>query len=359
MRAVWYDTFGGPASVREVPSPRPAPHGALVEVAATGVCRSDWHAWQGHDSDVRLPHVGGHEFAGVVVEVGADVRGFAPGQRVTAPFVHACGRCAQCARGDHQICARQTQPGFTGWGSFAEYVLVDHADVNLVLLPDALEFTTAAGLGCRFGTAYRAVLRQGRVGAGDWVAVHGCGGAGLSAVEVAVAAGARVVAVDVSAATLDLARALGAEEVVDASVDPAPAAVASVVHDLTGGGARVSLDCLGSPPTCAASVLGLARGGRHVQVGLLPGGPTPVPMDRVVAYELDVVGSHGLAAHEYPAMLGLVATGRLRPDRLVGTLIDLADIPDALSAMSPGGSPGGTRGGPPGPGMTVAVLSKA
>ncbi|GAA2754974.1 alcohol dehydrogenase catalytic domain-containing protein [Actinopolymorpha rutila] len=354
MRAVWYDTFGGPVSVREVPSPRPAPHEAVVEVAATGVCRSDWHAWQGHDPDVSLPHVGGHEFAGVVAEVGAEVRGFRPGQRVTAPFVHACGRCAQCARGDHQICARQTQPGFTRWGSFAEYVVVDHADVNLVLLPDALEFTTAAGLGCRFGTAYRAVLRQGRVGAGDWVAVHGCGGAGLSAVEVAVAAGARVVAVDVSAAALDLARALGAAEVVDASIDPEPAAVASVVHDLTDGGARVSLDCLGSPATCAASVLGLARGGRHVQVGLLHGGATPVPMDRVVAYELDVVGSHGLPAHEYPAMLGLVTAGRLRPDRLVGKLIDLADVPNALAAMSPNGP----RLGLPGAGMTVAVLSQ-
>ena len=198
MRALFFDTFGGPLRVERVADPAPRPDGVVVRVAASGICRSDWHAWQGHDPDVVLPHVPGHELAGTVAAVGADVRGWAVGDRVTAPFVNACGRCDQCAAGEHQVCARQTQPGFTQWGSMAEYVALDVADVNLVAVPDGLHLTTAAALGCRYATAFRAVTRVGRVAPGQWVAVHGCGGVGLSAVQIAVAAGARVIAVDIA-----------------------------------------------------------------------------------------------------------------------------------------------------------------
>ena len=218
------------------------------------------------------------------------------------PFVCACGSCPSCLAGDHQVCDRQTQPGFTGWGSFAELVALDHADVNLVALPDELDAVTAAALGCRFATAFRAVVHQGRVRPGDWVAVHGCGGVGLSAVMVAVAAGARVVAVDVTAGALELAGRFGAAELVDASTTDAARAVRAV----TGGGAAVSLDALGSHPTAAASVRSLAKRGRHVQVGLLPPdlGQPSMPMARVIAHELEIVGSHGMAAHDYPGDAG-------------------------------------------------------
>lgn len=233
MRAVVFEKFGERAEVREVPDPAPAPHGVVVRVEATGLCRSDWHGWMGHDPDIRLPHVPGHELAGVVEAVGADVQDRRPGDRVTVPFVCACGTCASCAAGDHQVCERQTQPGFTHWGSFAEYVALDHAAVNLVDVPDELSFATAAGLGCRFATAFRAVVAQGRVAAGEWVAVHGCGGVGLSAVMIAAASGARVVAVDVSPAALDLARTFGAAHCLNASEVPD---VAAAVRELTGGG---------------------------------------------------------------------------------------------------------------------------
>ncbi|MGP4012786.1 alcohol dehydrogenase catalytic domain-containing protein, partial [Streptomyces sp. 4N124] len=199
MRAVMFERYGQPAEVRnDAPDPTPAPHGVLVRVEATGLCRSDWHGWQGHDEDITLPHVPGHELAGVVEAVGDRVTAWRPGDRVTVPFVCACGTCASCAAGDQQVCERQTQPGFTHWGSFAEYVALDHADVNLVAVPDGMSFATAASLGCRFATAFRAVVQQGRVAAGEWVAVHGCGGVGLSAVMIAAASGARVIAVDVS-----------------------------------------------------------------------------------------------------------------------------------------------------------------
>ncbi|MFE9306330.1 zinc-dependent alcohol dehydrogenase family protein [Streptomyces sp. NPDC088353] len=342
MRAVVFERYGERAEVREVADPRPAEHGVVVRVEATGLCRSDWHGWQGHDPDVALPHVPGHELAGTVEEVGPRVTRWRPGDRVTVPFVCACGTCPACAAGDQQVCERQTQPGFTHWGSFAQYVALDHADVNLVAVPEGLSFATAASLGCRFATAYRAVVQQGRAAAGDWVAVHGCGGVGLSAVMIAAAAGARVVAVDVSARALDLARRFGAAQCVDASdVED----TAERVRELTGGGAHLSLDALGSPATCAASVNGLRRRGRHVQVGLLPSatGTTPVPMARAIALELELLGSHGMAAHAYPEMLELVRAGVLRPDLLVTSAIPLAAVPDALAAM----------GTAPGSGVTV------
>ncbi|MFC9684022.1 zinc-dependent alcohol dehydrogenase family protein [Streptomyces sp. NPDC056948] len=337
MRAVVFERYGETAEVREVADPEPAEHGVVVRVEATGLCRSDWHGWQGHDPDIALPHVPGHELAGVVEAVGARVTGWRPGDRVTVPFICACGTCPSCAAGDHQVCERQTQPGFTHWGSFAQYVALDHADVNLVALPGELSFATAASLGCRFATAYRAVVRQGRVAAGEWVAVHGCGGVGLSAVMIAAASGARVVAVDVSARALDLARRFGAAQCLDATAVPDTAAA---VRDLTGGGAHLSLDALGSPATCAASVNGLRRRGRHVQVGLLPSptGTTPVPMARAIALELELLGSHGMAAHGYPPMLELVRGGVLRPDLLVTSTITLDEVPAALAAM--GTAPG-------------------
>ncbi|SNS85141.1 alcohol dehydrogenase [Geodermatophilus pulveris] len=331
MRALVFETFGGPLTVQEVPAPDPAPGGVVLRVGATGVCRSDWHAWQGHDPDVVLPHVPGHELAGTVAAVGAGVRRWRAGDRVTVPFVNACGRCAQCAAGEHQVCDRQTQPGFAHWGSMAQYVALDAADVNLVALPAGLDDATAAALGCRVATAFRAVVQVARVRPGEWVAVHGCGGVGLSAVQVALAAGARVVAVDVSPAARALAADLGAEHALDG-----PAAI----PELTGGGAHVSLDAAGAVAACEDSVRCLRPRGRHVQVGLLPPaqGRPAVPMDLVVARELQVLGSHGMAAHAYPELLGLVAAGRLRPQALVTRELGLDEAGAALAAV--GRAPG-------------------
>jgi len=340
MRAVVFDDFGRRPEVRTVDDPTPSPRGVVIRVEATGLCRSDWHGWMGHDPDIRLPHVPGHELAGTIEEIGPDVLNWRPGRRVTVPFVCACGRCAACADGAQQVCERQTQPGFTHWGSFAEYVAVENADVNLVGIRNELPFTTAASLGCRFATAFRAVVTQGRVAPGEWVAVHGCGGVGLSAVMIAAACGARVVAVDISARALALASRFGAAVCVDAS--STLGSVAEAVADATGGGAHVSVDALGSPRTCAASVGSLRRHGRHVQIGLLPpaAGNPMLPMDRVIALELQLLGSHGMAAHAYGPMMEMVDAGTLRPDRLVTDVIGLDAVPEALSAL-----PSAAKGG--------------
>jgi alcohol dehydrogenase len=336
MRAVVYDHFGVPPIVTDIDDPQPPRHGAAIKVEATGVCRSDWHGWRGHDPDITLPHVPGHEFAGTVAEIGPDVRAIAPGTRVTAPFVCGCGTCATCRAGDHQVCPNQTQPGFTHAGSFAEYVVVHQADVNLVPLPDDIDAITAAGLGCRFATAYRAIVAHGRVKEGDWVAVHGCGGVGLAAVMIAAAHGAQVVAVDVSPDALALAREFGAVHILT------PPAAAEIVERT--GGVHVSIDALGRAATFADAVAGLRRRGRHVQVGLLVGDDArpQVDMSTVIGHELEIVGSHGMAAHDYPAMLAEIAQGRLDPRRLVKNVISLDEAPAALTAMSRGGPPGTT-----------------
>jgi len=309
MKALVYDAIGGPLEYRDIAEPGCPPGGAVVEVRATGVCRSDWHAWRGRDP-VSLPHVPGHEFAGVVAA--SDAEGFAVGDRVTAPFVNGCGVCDYCRSGNAQICPDQTQPGFTHLGSFAERVVVRAAATNLVHLPDEIDFVGAAALGCRFATAFRA-LRGGPWGT---VAVFGCGGVGLSVVMIAVAMGARVIAVDPSPAALAAAVDLGA--VVDTPED-----------------VDVAIDAYGSAVTATASVRSVRPGGRHVQVGLMLGqdARAPLPWDLVVARELTVVGSHGMAAVDYPPMIDLVVGGRLDPRRLVREIIPLEDAGTALMAM--------------------------
>jgi alcohol dehydrogenase len=329
MRAAVLHAFHEPLSLEEVPEPRLPPDGALVEVRATGLCRSDWHGWMGHDDSIALPHVPGHEFAGVVAEVGPEVRGIRPGDRVTAPFCCGCGACEPCRLGHTQICERDYQPGFTGWGSFAERVLVPIADLNCVPLPGELAFEAAAALGCRFMTAFAAVGERGRVRAGDWLAVHGCGGVGLSAIMLGRALGARVIAVDVAPGPLERARELGAEHALEARD-----AVAGI-RELTGGGAHVSIDAIGSAATAAASVRCLRRRGRHVQVGLLAGDEREprIPMAELISRELEIAGVHGMPVRGYPALLRLVASGAVDPARLIGRRIGLEDAGAALAAM--------------------------
>jgi alcohol dehydrogenase len=334
VRAIQYEEFGSRPRLVTVPDPTCPDDGVIVEVAATGLCRSDWHGWMGHDPDISLPHVPGHEYAGVVAEVGRHVRSWHVGDRVTASFVGACGRCTSCRRGEHQVCDEQVQPGFTIWGSFAERVALPRAEHNLVRIPDRMPMDDAAVLGCRFGTAYRAVVHHGQITAGDWLAVHGCGGVGLSAVMIAVARGARVIAVDVNPAALDAARRRGAA----AGVLAADADTVEAVRSLTDGGVQVSIDAYGSAATARASIRCLRKRGRHVQVGLLAddGGSVSIPMAAVLADELEVVGSHGMPAHTYPSMLAEIASGALDPAALVGRRIGLAEAADALAELDEG-----------------------
>lgn len=332
MKAVLFEAFNQRPKLVNLPDPTPEPHGVVLKVEATGVCRSDWHGWVGHDADIVLPHVPGHELAGVIVATGKDVTKWKEGDRVTVPFVGGCGSCPECHAGHQQVCHHQFQPGFTHWGSFAEFVSIHKADLNLVALPEAMDYATAASLGCRFVTSFRAVVDQGKVSAGQWVAVHGCGGVGLAAIMIANALGANVVAVDIAEDKLALAKRLGAAVTINSK---SVANVAEAVIDVTSGGAHVSLDALGHPETCFNSVLNLRRRGKHVQVGLMLGDhSTPVvPMSRIVAHELEILGSHGMQAHRYDVMMSMILSGKLKLEQLVGKRISLEESIDALVSM--------------------------
>lgn len=333
MRALAYHEFTGPVEVTNLPDPTPPSGGVVIEVMASGLCLSDWHGWQGHDPDIaRFPHVPGHELAGRVVATGYEVRRWQGGERVTLPFVCGCGSCEICLKGDPQVCAHQFQPGFTAWGSFAEYVAVDYADTNLVALPEVYSWNAAAVLGCRTVTAYRAIIQQGRAQPDEWIAVHGCGGVGLSAVMFARAVGAKVVAVDINDETLAQARAFGAAASINARQ---VSEVAEAIHELTDGGADLSLDALGSAETCANSLACLKRRGRHVQVGLLTGeaANARIPWARVIAHELQLMGSHGIAAASYPEVFKLLAAANIQPEAMVTQTLGLAEGGKALTEM--------------------------
>lgn len=342
MLATCYEEFCGQITVARVSDPVVVNDGVVIAVRATGVCRSDWHGWQGHDADIKsLPHVPGHEFAGEIVEIGCDVTKWRVGDRVTMPFVAGCGKCRECHSGSAQVCEFQFQPGFTAWGSFAEAVAVRYADFNLIRLPEELDFVTAASLGCRLATAYRAVALQGKARPGEWVAVHGCGGVGLSAIMVAAALGARPIAIDIRVESLAMAKRFGAEHAINAATF-AQVDVGSAVRDLTQGGAQLSLDALGSAQTAANSLRSLRRRGRHVQVGLLAGSEFQprLPMELVIGRELEIYGSHGLAAADYGPLLDLVVAGKIPAREMISRTISLDEAPAALVDMGQFGGPG-------------------
>ncbi len=331
MRAVYYTSFATEPKIVELADPITPHDGVVLEVEASGICRSDWHGWMGHDPDIQLPHVPGHEMAGRIVDLGPGVSKWKLGQRITLPFICACGSCVQCSQGHGQVCRNQYQPGFTHWGSFAQYVAVHRADFNLISLPDLIDSVTAASLGCRFATSYSAVVNQAKIKVGDWIAVHGCGGVGLSAIMIASALGARVIGIDIADEALKIARLAGAECIVNETGE----LVVENILEITSGGAHASIDALGSPDTMLNSIHCLRPKGRHIQIGLMPGSSahTPLPLPKIIGQELEILGSHGMAASQYGEMIKLISDGRVSPELLIGGTCSLLDAIDILVNM--------------------------
>ena len=346
MRAAVLTDYGEPLDVREVDPPEPGPDAAIVVVKACGICRSDWHAWQGHgewaDDRVPIGQVLGHEPAGRVVATGEQVDAVETGDRVVVPFNLGDGSCHYCRNGHGNVCADGWALGFEddAPGAFAERVAVPAAEYNLVALPEGVGFDEAAALGCRYVTAFHALAHRADLRAGDRVAVHGCGGLGLAAVQIAAALGAGVVAVDVREEPLDMAHTVGASQTVDAStVDDVPAAVETA----TGGGAHVSVDALGRAETCRNSVECLRPRGTHVQVGLTTDaerGEVALPTDWIARWDIDVLGSRGMPPSRYDELLRLVADGTLDPGAIVTRRVDLGNVADRLAAMTDYGTAG-------------------
>jgi alcohol dehydrogenase len=340
VRAATFTDYGEPLDVRDIDAPTPDPDGAVVEVEACGVCRSDWHAWQGdwgwRGLDPVPGHVLGHEPAGRVLAVGEGVASVSEGDHVTVPFTLGDGTCHLCRTGHSNICENRLALGLQpeAPGAFAEQVPVPHADHNLVALPDGVSSVEMAGLGCRFMTAFHALAHRADVGAGDWFVVHGCGGVGLSAVQIADAIGANVVGVDLMAEKLGFAADLGAVATVDASVVEDPA---KEVRDITDGGADVSMDALGIEATCRNAIASLGKTGQHLQVGLTTeaaGGNLPLPTDEMVTSEINFYGALGMPPERYDEIFRMVATGTLDPAAVITDRIGLEDVSATLDAMT-------------------------
>ena len=330
--------WGAPLALVERAAPVAPEGGVVLRVLACGVCRSDWHVWVGADPDVALPHVPGHEYCGEVVAVGAGVRRWSVGDRVIAPFILACGKCGDCAAGNQTICADQVLPGFTHPGAFAEQIAVPFADVNLAALPEGMAPTLAAALGCRTTTAWQALTGRAALQAGEWLAIFGGGGVGLSALLLGRALGARVVVVDVVPERLDYATSLGADAVINARDGDA----AEAVRNATGGGAHVAIEALGIAETTVNALKCLRKLGRMVQVGMPAGEHVtmPIPMDAVYSGQLAVYGTRGMPAHKYPTLLNMIAGGHVDLSAIVAREVPLFKATEELAAFDAPGAPG-------------------
>lgn len=335
MKAAVLEEFNAPLNVTDVPEPELTVDGAIIRVKACGICRSDWHGWKGEWTGflAPLPMIGGHEMSGVVEAVGANVHQVKVGDRVIVPFTCGDGTCQACISGESNVCANQTMPGFTYNGGFAEFAHVPNADFNLIALPEAVAFEQASGMGCRFMTAYHGVLSVGAVRPGEWVSVYGAGGVGLSAIQIATAAGANVIAVDIQEDKLEFAQRVGAVATVNSgSEDPVEA-----VREITKGGADISVDALGINATLLSSLRSVRRKGRAVQIGMTAMGDKgliPIAVNDIIAGEIAYLGSFGMPRSEYPNLLNQVASGKLRPGDLVTGETDLSGIVDIYDEMS-------------------------
>ena len=338
MRAAVLTGFRDTLTVTTTDDPDCPADGVVIKVLASGICRSDWHCWVGADPDVQLPHIPGHEYCGEIVAIGSDVRNWSVGDRVIAPFILACGRCSDCAAGHQTICATQVLPGFTVNGSFAEYIAAPHADANLSRLPDNLEPAVAAALGCRVTTAWHALTGRAALKAGEWLAVFGGGGIGLSAMLLGRALGARVAVVDVVPEKLEYAKSLGADAVFDARRGDVPAAI----KDVTNGGADIALEALGIEDTTRAALGSLRKLGRMVQVGM-PTGPhatMEIPMDQVYSGQLALYGTRGMPSWRYPSLLAMISSCNVDFAPLVTRRVALSDVTKELAAFDGPAAPG-------------------
>jgi 6-hydroxycyclohex-1-ene-1-carbonyl-CoA dehydrogenase len=336
MRAALFLGPERPLEVREVPDPVPGPGEALVRVAACGVCHTDLHYLDhGVPTAKAPPLVLGHEASGTVAALGPGAETLGPrvGAPVLVPAVVTCGRCARCRAGRENICANMQMFGNHRDGAFAEFLTVPAKD--LIPLPDGVALEPAAIIADALSTPFHAVKNRAEVRPGDQVLVVGCGGVGLNVVQLAALAGGRVHALDLRPASLEMARALGAEEAILPRQGDDPAAIGKDVKKRTGGGVDIALECVGRPETIAAAFAALRPGGRLVLVGYATES-LPIPASKVMFLECEIRGSLGCRPVDYPALVELVRLERVKLEPLVTGRFSLERVNEALDRLRRG-----------------------
>ncbi|HEX4562322.1 MAG TPA: zinc-binding dehydrogenase, partial [Gemmatimonadales bacterium] len=311
MKAIQLVETGAPVVLRDIPEPSLGPSDVLVRVRAAGICHSDAHYRAGRSPAGPLPLTLGHEVAGVVERVGAEVKSPRAGDRVCVHYLISCGGCPACVRGDEQFCATGAMIGHHRAGGWAEVIAVPAR--NAVALPSGIPFAHGAVAMCSSATALHA-LKRGRLGKGDRVAVFGIGGLGMSAVQLARALGAvEVFAVDLDERKLKLAEAFGAVTVHAGKGDPV-----GVIRDRTGGrGVDVALELIGLPLTMEQSLKVLAVHGRAVVAGLAM---KPMSVDSyrdLLGREAELLGANDHLKSEMPGLLELIEQGSVNLERVV------------------------------------------
>ncbi|XVH33438.1 zinc-dependent alcohol dehydrogenase family protein (plasmid) [Haloferacaceae archaeon DSL9] len=340
MRGAVLKEYGEPLEIEERETPDPGPDEVLVETEACGICRSDWHAWQGdygwlEGGKVPCGHILGHEPAGTIVAAGDDVVNYSEGDQVVLPFNIVCGKCNRCRNGDSHMCENVVHYGFEVQpGAFCDQIRVPNADFNLARIPEGLRPVDMAALGCRYVTSYHAMVDRAQVEPGEWVAVHGCGGIGLSVINIATALGGNVIAVDLQDEKLELATDMGAVATVNgADIGDVP----GEIEDITDGGADLSVDALGIEETCRNSINSVKTMGRHMQLGITTAeeqGMVNLPVDAMLHEEIDFLTAKGMPPHRYDEIFRMMETGKLTPQKLVTKEVNLEDVSDRLDAMT-------------------------
>ncbi len=330
MRAAVFVGSGRALELASLPRPDPGPGEVLVRVSACGLCHSDLHYLDhGVPTFKAPPLVLGHEISGTVVRVGAGVDSAVVGTSVLLAPVTTCGECAPCRTGRENVCARQRMLGNSIDGGFAEYVVAPARDAFAI--PPEVPVEEACVIADALTTAFHAVTRRGRIEAAETVVVYGCGGLGLSVVQVCALVGARVIAVDVDPRKLALATLLGASITIDAREgDPAKR-----IRTDTDGGADAAIEAIGLPKTQEQALASLRTGGRLVLLGYAAE-PLSLPGSRVTYRELTVLGTLGCRPVDFPAVLDLVRRGRLQISPLVTHRHELVRINEGFDALRRG-----------------------
>jgi 6-hydroxycyclohex-1-ene-1-carbonyl-CoA dehydrogenase len=331
VKAAVFHAAHCPLEVEEVTTPVPGPGEVLIAVAGCGVCHTDLHYLDHGTPTFKVPPIIlGHEVAGTVAGIGAGVTAFAEADRVLVPAVLSCGFCTLCRAGRENICENSRMLGNHMDGGFAEYLVVPAKDV--FRMPDDIPLVEGSIIADAVTTPFHAVVRRGKVIPGDWVLVVGCGGVGLSLVQIAVAVGGRVIAVDVNDRKLDTATRFGAV----ATFNPAGGRkLDREIRALTGGGVDVAFEAVGKAATQEVALTCLRTGGRLVLVGYSPE-TLPLNAGRVMFRELDVIGSLGCRPVDYPRAIELVRQGRVRLQELVTHRFPLAKIREAFDQLRSG-----------------------